>query len=454
MTCVTECSKDLLENLSLFEQRSDSLHSIAHNASEKLQNVLNTATAVADKVLPLSLRLDTNGIPITNDSDQQRTSADCVSILSRVLSDSRYAPTFLASDSENPFGDTIQGHGKSLSALVDEWATRDASVNMLIEELAWAVCVLYGIAGWTDARPSHGFTADFFLMHLVTSSIFLPALCALLPTASQMRLLKAYFLVMLVWAVARGQPVLDVEGFVRAMERPAEEVPPSVSAMKNLDLWMRIIEEAQAHHDEHVTKTVRSLAGWAAALGSRSARVNPDDFLNHNSAESAGLGMGLGAENELGTARDVTTNVIAREATADKRGPLSKVQCTDVDLDPRAWRDSKNGDDEDKTGFNLKSHGAPEEVDRDSVKHSELPGSDFLDGGLFLRIAILTLGRMGWDKDGGQTKKHVEKRGDETWGGGDRDEEFWDFKGFFDQRQQGEKSKENLRTEDAPKAKF
>jgi hypothetical protein len=261
-------------------------------------------------------------------------------------------------------------------------------------------------------------------MHLVTSSLFLPALCARLQPASQVRLLKSYFYTVLIWAVARGQPALDVRGMVSELQNPeADFLPDSVKAMKSLDLWMRIIEEARGHHDEHVTKTIRALAAWAGAFGLRKARAR----LGENAMEK---------DTDEMQVRDIARN------TAES--PVLGLSLQDnKDLNPKAWRDAKNESESgEETATGEINAQAPRDAARalqeaaslDSAKDSntlpptELPGSEYLDGGLFLRIAVLTLGRMGWDKDGVKKKPKWERKEGQR-----EDEEFWDFKGFFDQ---------------------
>lgn len=261
-------------------------------------------------------------------------------------------------------------------------------------------------------------------MHLVTSSIFLPALCALLQPASQAHLLKSYLYTVLIWAVARGQPALDVRGLVSELQNPeADFLPDSVKAMKSLDLWMRIIEEARGHHDEHVTKTIRSLAAWAGAFGLRKARARPGENVMEKDVDEMQV-------------RDIARNTAA--------SPVLGLSLQDKDLNPKAWRDAKNESESGEgigTGeINAQARRDPtkalqEAASLDSAKDdssipplTELPGSEFLDGGLFLRVAVLTLGRMGWDKDGVKKKPKWEQKEGQR-----EEEEFWDFRGFFDQ---------------------
>lgn len=458
MTAVQKPPDDFLVNLNLFESTSEKLHHLVQNASGTIQNVLSTTTALADKVLPSNFHLKTRGLSSFHESERP---ADCLSILSDVLSDARFAPSAAARASAEPFADAVKTHGPALAALVHQWAVRvGPDTDAHIEELAWTVSVLYGVAGWTDhaAHVTPGdFTADFFLMHLVTASLFLPALCAFVPAPAQERLLRAFFFTVLVWAVARGQPALDVVGFAHAIRPPASSfAPPAVAAMKQLDLWMRIIEAARTHHDTHVTKTIRALAGWAAAFGWRKSRHAVDRTgtnITHDEAESAGLGMGLDSPaDEV----DVRPRAWRDSKNGADRETLDK-QADDADLQPRAWRASKNGGDRYTSGFHLRDDNRGS-YNHDCIVKSELPGADLLDGGLFLRVAVLTLGRMGWDKDGGQKEMSTKASGS-----GEKANEYWDFKGFFEKgkredededEDQDEEADADAGIEEIPKARF
>ncbi|KJA17353.1 hypothetical protein HYPSUDRAFT_57785 [Hypholoma sublateritium FD-334 SS-4] len=461
MTAVQNPPNDFLGNLSLFESAADKLHHLVHNVSGTIQNVFSTTAALADKVLPSNLHSKTGNIHTV--PKPTRLSTDCLSILSSILSNTRFAPSAAAQASSEPFADTVRTHGPALAALARRWGVRvgpDADAH--IEELAWTVSVLSGVSGWTDpaARFTPGaFTADFFLMHLVTASLFLPALCALVSAPAQERLLRAFFFTVLVWAVARGQPALDVVGFAHAMRPPVSSfAPPAVAAMKQIDLWMRIIEAARTHHDTHVTKTIRALAGWAAAFGWRKSRHAVEDRtgtnITHDEVESAGLGMGLDSPaDEV----DVHPRAWRDSKNGADREALDQ-QADDVDLQPRAWRASKNGGDRDMSGFHLRNDN-PASDNHNCIAKSELPGADLLDGGLFLSVAVLTLGRMGWDKNEGQ--KEMPKKAS---GSGDKTNGHWDFKGFFEKAESLDEDQDEDEDEDEadadagieeiPKARF
>ena len=91
-----------------------------------------------------------------------------LTILSRVLSDSRFTPNASSENGEMTlFGDTVKMHAKALGEYVNQWGISPrADLQLKMEEVVWVVCVLYGVGGWTDAKLRHGehdFNADFFL---------------------------------------------------------------------------------------------------------------------------------------------------------------------------------------------------------------------------------------------------------------------------------------------------
>lgn len=123
--------------------------------------------------------------------------------------------------------------------------------------------------------------------HLVTSSIFLLTLVLRshnspyppLSFASRLKLLKTYLSASAGFYIGRGNGPLPIEEFYtvtndRLTAPPAVPGPPDA---KRQPLsapggpWGRIIANAIAFPEEHVPKTIRSLAVFAARWGSRSA---------------------------------------------------------------------------------------------------------------------------------------------------------------------------------------
>jgi hypothetical protein len=298
-------------------------------------------------------------------------------------------------------------------------------------------------------------------MHLITSSIFLPSLCALISPVSRSRLLKTYLAVSCIWAVARGQPTLDVKGFIEATE-PANLEHVDVAGAAHMDaqtsgqgyMWDKILEQARVHHDEHVTKILRSLAGWASAFETRRARLllkkKPIDVRSkrmdgreHPPDSGPGLAVDAASANvESKNPGIEEDDLLSEDADLNprawrewKNGVLSsptlrhsshshvRRMSDDADLSPRSWRDAVNKGDMDSPVRralsecprpSIETHDTKNEADY--LPPTELSGSEYLDGSLFLRVAVLTLRRTGWDFETAETQS--------------QQSEEWDFQGF------------------------
>jgi len=191
--------------------------------------------------------------------------------------------------------------GEFISALVEEWANEwladartDADVEKrlegMVEEVAWGSVIWFAVRGWearADGRSDRTFNADFFVAHLVTSAVFLFTLVLPsgnspyppFPLADRVMLLKAYFATSAGFYISRGNGPIPLEEFYAATSDrltapPAVPGPPDY---KRQPLsapggpWWRIIQNAVAYPEEHLPKTIRSLAVFAARWGSRPA---------------------------------------------------------------------------------------------------------------------------------------------------------------------------------------
>jgi len=177
----------------------------------------------------------------------------------------------------------MENYASKIAKYAEDW-TFDGTpqdIEKKIAELSWMNALVYGVGGW--GKADH-FNADFFLMHLVTSSIFLGSYCAYLKPASQKNLLRGYLLMSLGWIVGRGLPSLDIERFYASTTaRPApvkgSALPtPSSSAFLAKDApeyavtpnpWLPLIETAIVDPNDHLPKLVRALAHYDALYGDR-----------------------------------------------------------------------------------------------------------------------------------------------------------------------------------------
>ncbi|KAL0563909.1 hypothetical protein V5O48_018150, partial [Marasmius crinis-equi] len=112
-------------------------------------------------------------------------------VIARIVGDSKiFTPVSFGAGS--PFKPTLDACGNAIYGHVNEWTVDPSSVQEKIEEVQWAVSLLYAVSGFKQLDDG-GFNADFLAMHFVTSAIFLPSLVAYLPPPSQILLLRGYF---------------------------------------------------------------------------------------------------------------------------------------------------------------------------------------------------------------------------------------------------------------------
>ncbi|TCD65714.1 hypothetical protein EIP91_002290 [Steccherinum ochraceum] len=227
-----------------------------------------------------------------------------LSILGRVVKDPAFSRTAVglpAPADENAVARVVAVCKDKLLKFFEEWTvghTRE-DLDKKFEEVMWMNAVIYGVGGWSDRAhskdPSKEFNGDFFLMHLVTSSLFLPSVMSYLPPATAAFLLRTYFLTTLVLYIARGRPALPIADFYSAVtdapKPPGPQPTPSQGvfgpdqqytnppvAKKNWideggpkiitpNPWLAIIQSTLTHPDEHLCKAQRSLLHYASMFG-------------------------------------------------------------------------------------------------------------------------------------------------------------------------------------------
>ncbi|KDN34683.1 hypothetical protein RSAG8_12232, partial [Rhizoctonia solani AG-8 WAC10335] len=152
-------------------------------------------------------------------------------ILARILADERLeAGKTCTRESDTKFTDTINNAGDIIREYASLWKVSEdeKEIQERVEELAWLVALMFGAGGWKKDRD---FKADFFLVHLVTSDLFIPSILSLLKPAHKVDLLRAYFPVLLAYFVSRGRPALDVKGFYSSVT--VDPKPEHSSASKS-----------------------------------------------------------------------------------------------------------------------------------------------------------------------------------------------------------------------------
>ncbi|TDL18674.1 hypothetical protein BD410DRAFT_793062 [Rickenella mellea] len=201
-------------------------------------------------------------------------------IVARMLKDHELGPRVACKlpvdpEASDSYTETLDRRGDLINKYVSEWEvdTADPSdVRAKLQEISWVVVLLYGVAG---LQPGREFNADFFKMHLVTSSLFLRSYLKHIKPQSQKILLKSYLATALgVW-VSRGRPEVDILNFYKVASAnpvpPGQQPTPSKDALDPTHLtpnpWYPLLQSTIQHPNEHLPKAQRALAHYAAEYG-------------------------------------------------------------------------------------------------------------------------------------------------------------------------------------------
>ncbi|KAG1748197.1 hypothetical protein EDB19DRAFT_1905251 [Suillus lakei] len=295
--------------------------------------------------------------PGTPDSQYRpKSHVHALTILSQMLTDGRFWTRNLE---KHEFGAMLVSHGELINSYAEMWTCEINSQDDFsrhLEELVWASTLMYGVGSWDGEGEEY--RADFFTMHIVTSCLFLPSLCAHLSYRSQSLLLRAHFLASITWWLVRGRPAFPLRKFFAVPLAPlpspahfkyATTLPgvlpqPAACALLGGDsphavtpnVWYPLLQSSIVHPNEHLCKCQRALAHFAVLYGHREAGFMSEAlFLS------------------------------------------PAVSCTDTPLLPGGL-----------------------ELAEGECKAFEAPEWEFLDGSLFLRVAWLTSAALGWVRDG------------------------------------------------------
>ncbi|KAH9895742.1 hypothetical protein C8Q73DRAFT_449263 [Cubamyces lactineus] len=247
-----------------------------------------------DRVDAASLVEPPSSLPVTyslalekkggNDHVAKPASPHALEILGRILADDSFDPTPLElpkADPSTALEKVCTALGPRLVRLAEEWYAGGMDAHAKIVELFWLNTVMYGVAGYGGraSAPGGKMNADFFLMHLVTSVLFMPSYAAYLSPRSLSLLVRTYFSACLACYIQRGRPALPIAEFYANV--PASPVAPgsaarvSASAAEGTldatnpspNAWLPIVQSTLQHRDDHLAKVQRSLAHFAALLG-------------------------------------------------------------------------------------------------------------------------------------------------------------------------------------------
>jgi len=243
------------------------------------QTAVHSAAPHSTRIIPSSLFLQEDNELASRFAhgahlDDTKTGTHAFTILGKILRDSRFEPT--PGDESAIYREALNKHGDAVREYVDQWDLT-GDLGKKLEELLWTNVLIYGVGG---SEKSGDFNADFFHMHLVTSSLFISSVFSLLKRSSQELLLRGYFATCLVWYIGRGRPELDIARFFGnattlhpippgPKPTPHQDVSPSPTSPYALtpDPWLPIIQSTLTHPDDHLSKLQRALAEYSSHFG-------------------------------------------------------------------------------------------------------------------------------------------------------------------------------------------
>ncbi|PPQ89262.1 hypothetical protein CVT25_001346 [Psilocybe cyanescens] len=152
----------------------------------------------------------------------------------------------------------------------------DIELAKKTEEVIWVSTLLTFGTGRKGRKPR----LDFFLMHILNSSLFLrPFFAVLRKPEHKAELLRVYIGVLVLTMLSRGRPRIDPEYLMSFTDVPRPPLDKGVfrSPIKSAlgspgddgdyDPWPALIEGVQYHPDAHVLKALRTLVYGAQHFG-------------------------------------------------------------------------------------------------------------------------------------------------------------------------------------------
>lgn len=152
----------------------------------------------------------------------------------------------------------------------------DSEFDAKVEELIWAATLLMFSTGKEGRKPR----LDFFLMHLVTPSLFFKSYFSVLQNpAHKAKLIRAFVPSLILLTLARGRPIIKPELLMRYTDKPRPPLPPaslpqpSHTSLGNpledndYNPWPNLASSALYAPDSHVLKTLRTLMYAAREYG-------------------------------------------------------------------------------------------------------------------------------------------------------------------------------------------
>ncbi|BGP25600.1 hypothetical protein Rt10032_c06g2983 [Rhodotorula toruloides] len=257
------------------------------------------------------------------------------------------------------------------------------------EELFWMATVVYAAA----TRPGYrDIKLDFFDMHGLTSVLFLPPLLEAVSPHLRPYLLVSHFRILIAYWISRGRPELYITETLMAASaypRPPDSTlssprPRKTAVRRALD--EALVDRHSSQHDPHESRPTSPMSG-----------ASKQNILNEGYVESpltpkASDDHSLSAANGFhGSAAEEEYEDGADERVDEAANPWMKALASAVD------HHDEHVTKVVRSLFFAATHFGHSEK---GMFTSSLPGTEAMDGTIFIRAAGLTLDSMGWAHEG------------------------------------------------------
>lgn len=371
-----------------------------------------------------------------------RLGLSAFTIIAHILKDPRLAAGQANRKDDFPrLESAIRNRGDLIRAWCTEWVIDPAGgwteIVEKTEEIFWVAAVLVG----ASSRPGYKPRMDFFMMHALTSAMFLPSMLEILSPSSRIQLLHSHFRVMIGYWVSRGRPYLYIQETLMAVDDLPS--PPSEDATRPGAIARAIVKEEQKAKEEAAQSTCAKGASEASSHtrlnhGADTATTGSDK-IDAASTGDEQVEVSLNSPSPTEEKADPTEIVtesfediqvnddsntdghrtpkqtnghatFATDSTDSLQSDLKPSRHRQAATSTSAWSDiitaAVDHSDEHVTKmirslvFAAQHFGmAPAGVHR-----SGLRGSELLDGSVFIRLAGILLRAMGWEHYGEAAK--------------------------------------------------
>ncbi|KZT11996.1 uncharacterized protein LAESUDRAFT_641939 [Laetiporus sulphureus 93-53] len=172
------------------------------------------------------------------------------------------------------------GRPEEIRRLAAQWQVDTSrgqqELDEKVEELLWTTTLLFAGTG----KPGREARLDFFLMHVLNASLFVPSLLKAIPTMeSKASLLRALVPVLLMYLTIRGRPRINPELLMSYTATPRPPLRRGVGPMPDATVigdphnpayvnpWPAIISSVLYAPDAHTLKAIRALYYAAQEYG-------------------------------------------------------------------------------------------------------------------------------------------------------------------------------------------